>query len=70
MRKNERYKLIIYIKKLQKNGNYSLFGDLSNDHLGRPPTWGNLYFNESTMEKAWESTTGQAKYFGNLWNLK
>ena len=64
------YDSIMTIKKLQKNGSYSLFGDLSNDHLGRPPTWGNLYFNESTMEKAWESTTGQAKYFGNFYHLQ
>lgn len=64
------YDSIMTIKKRQKNGSYTLFGDLSNDHLGRPPTWGNLYFNETTMEKAWESTTGQTKYFGNLYHLQ
>lgn len=63
------YDSIMTIKKRKANGSYTLFGDLSYDHLGRPPTWGNVYFDQTTMENAWKITTGQKKSFAEFYHL-
>lgn len=64
------YDSIMTIKKRKSNGSYTLFGDLSYDHLGRPPAWGNIYFDQTTMEKAWKITTGQKKSFADFYHLQ
>ena len=64
------YDSIMTIKKRKSNGSYTLYGDLSNDHLGRPTTWGNLYFDQSTMEKAWKQVTGQRRSFQDFYHLQ
>lgn len=64
------YDSIMTIKKRQPNGTYSLFGDLSNDLMGRPPTWGNVYFDQDSMERAWRSATRQRRSFANFYHLQ
>ena len=57
------YDSIMTIKIRQKNGTYSLQGDMSYDNWGRPVTWGKLYDSNAKMSAAWKRATRQTRDF-------
>lgn len=66
---NLTYDSIMTIKTRKSNGTYTLGGDLSFDYLGRPATWGALYYTRSAMIAAWKKVTKQTKDFKDYYEL-
>lgn len=64
------YDSIMTIKTRKSNGTYTLGGDLSYDHWGRPGTWGSLYYSKSAMVAAWKKATKQTKDFKDYYELQ
>lgn len=63
------YDSIMTIKTRQKNKTYTLGGDISFDHWGRPGTWGSLYYTRAAMIAAWKKVTRQTKDFVGFYEL-